>query len=672
MVLQCLTKRVHASVGSSADLSGYGRRQRDFPINLGQSSHGMNMSIEQLESEASINNCLSVTLQGHTALYGGRGCEITLHPGITTLVGPNGAGKTRMLRAIAAQNRDYFDNDKIVRFISAGRNSPLERFRSSMDGPGHQDMSDTAVGNASYRSAWWQIESITGDLLALEQRSDLRLKVEARLQQLFHRSLRLEWGQTGIRISIVPMDGGEPYSASHEASGILQLVGLLAAIHNNDIGLLVIDEPEISLHPQHQAFIRQEMEAVAGDPKVDPTKKIIVIATHSPSILSVRSVSDIASMIFFTDNKTLPIQIHSENLMLKNRKLISLVARLSATHRLAFFATTILLVEGPSDEIIATQLARASDHPLMPVNAQIIPVTGKGEFVEVIKLFKAMGKDVAVLADLDALTDSNNLVNFFSGTPVGIEVANTAGSESLAEMDGHVRSAFSNLVDKHWGEIATISMRHSYWLNCSVPDQDKSIRRRAVLATLLENPSAFAGLSVVKEFDIILKRFTALLSNLEKPGLFFLRRGTIEDYYQIPQGSLGKPEAAAVEASEFFFTDAGSLEARFSEVFRALSFIAPIRRVDENRLLRTKLAAVIAAIFQQMTTDQSNEKINAFSATTLSVDAALFRFENTSTSDSLRITVFLQSPLFQRSTFPFEIGDSENITAVIKRKLPSQ
>lgn len=632
----------------------------------------MNMSIDQQDSEAPEENCLPVTLHGHPALYGGEGCRITLRPGITTLVGPNGAGKTRMLRAIAAQNHEYFNNTKIIRFISAGRNSPLERFRSSVDGPGHQDMSDAAVGNASYKNSWWQIESITGDLLALEQRSDLRLKVEARLQQLFQRSLRLEWGQSGIRISIVPMDGGDSYSASHEASGILQLVGLLAAIHNDAVGLLVIDEPEISLHPQHQAFIRQEMEAVAGDPKVDPTKKIIVIATHSPSVLSVRSVSDIASMIFFTDNKTLPVQIHPENLILKNRKLIALVARLSATHRLAFFATTILLVEGPSDEIIATQLARACNHPLMPVNAQIIPVTGKGEFVEVVKLFKTMGKDVAVLADLDALTDGNNLVNFFSSTPAGIEAANFAGSESLAEMDGHIRSAFSNLVDKHWGEISSISTRHSYWLNCPASDQDKSIRRRAVLATLFASREAFAGLLAAKEFDPILTRFNALLSNLEKSGLFFLRQGTIEDYYQMPQGSIGKPEAAAIEAAAFLSKDAENLEARFSEVFRALSFVAPVRRVDENSLLRTKLAAVIAAIFQQMTTDQSNEKIMALSAATLSVDAGLFRFENTSTSKSLRIKVFVESPLFQRSTFPFEINESENITAVVKKMLPAQ
>jgi len=630
------------------------------------------MSVEQQDSGIPEDNILSIALPAHIALYGGKGCGVTVCPGITTLVGPNGAGKTRMLRAIAEQSRNIFDPAKVVRFISAGRNSPLERFRSSVDGPGHRDTADAAVGHNSYKSSWWQIESIMGDLLALEQRPDLKLKVEARLQQLFQRSLRLEWNQTGIRISIVPMDGGDSYSANHEASGILQLVGLLAAIHNDHIGLLVIDEPEISLHPQHQAFIRQEMESVAGDPKTDRTKKIIVIATHSPSMLSVRSVEDISNLVFFTDSKTLPIQIHSENPILKSRKLISLVARLSETHRLAFFATTILLVEGPSDEIIAMQLARANNHPLMPVNAQIIPVTGKGEFIEVVKLFAAMGKNIAVLADLDALTDSNNLVNFFSSTPVGAEVANISGFGSLAEMDGQIRSAFSSLVDKNWSELSTISMQHSYWLNCPEKDRDDSIRRRAVLATLLGKDNAFAGLLITKELESFFTRFTALFLSLEKGGLFFLRKGTIEDYYQAPQGSAGKPEAAAVEASTFDSIGCAKLEERFGEIFRALSYIAPIRRVDENSLLRTKLAAVIAAIFQQVTKEQTNDKINALAKATLSADAGLFRFENASGVNELRIKVFLESPLFQRSTFPFEISEAENITAVIKKALPVQ
>jgi hypothetical protein len=375
-------------------------------------------------------------------------------------------------------------------------------------------------------------------------------------------------------------------------------------------------------------------------------------------------------MLFFTDNKTLPVKVDADNPVLKNKKLIALVARLSATHRLAFFAKNILLVEGPSDEIITTQLAEAIGHPLMPVNAQIIPVTGKGEFVEVVKLFKAMGKEVAVLADLDALTDSNALVNYFSNTPIGVDVAGSLGVGSLVEMDASIRAALASLVDKYWAEISVLADKHSYWLECSSVERDVSIRRRATLGTLFLKGSAFTGMASAKEFEHLVSRYAVLLSALETVGLFFLRKGTIENYYETPKGTVGKPEAAALEASAFKKVESKKLEVRFSEVFRALLYVAPVRRVDENTLLRTKLAAVVAALFQQMSKETSAEKLSAMAKGTLAVDSELFTFENVSTFEELRVKVSIASSLFQRSAFPLEIGESDNVNVVIRKALP--
>jgi predicted ATP-dependent endonuclease of OLD family len=89
-----------------------------------------------------------------------------------------------------------------------------------------------------------------------------------------------------LEIRIAPTNGGEPYLANDEASGIIQLAPLLAAIYNDEIGALLIDEPEISLHPQYQAFIMQELEAISGDPFLEPGKKLVIVATHSTNIPS--------------------------------------------------------------------------------------------------------------------------------------------------------------------------------------------------------------------------------------------------------------------------------------------------------------------------------------------------------------------------------------------------
>lgn len=629
----------------------------------------MSASDEQVSARALP---LEISVPSDSTLYGGGVPHVTLHPGLTTLVGPNGTGKTRMLRELAGQLENALSEQlgaKKVRYLAAGRSSPVERFRASVDGPGHRENADAAIGNVHFRTQWWRIESVIGDFLALEERADLRLKVEARLQQLFSRSLKLSWTQNGLSISIVPMNGGKPYPANYEASGILQLVALLAAIHNDHIGVLLIDEPEISLHPQHQAFVLQEIQRVAGDPLRDSTKKIIVVATHSASMLAIGSAMDLSRTVFFSDSQRLPVQLSADAPELKGHKVSGLVARLGATHRLAFFADTVLLVEGPSDEIVATQLAQAIDHPLAPQNAQIVPITGKGEFVEVAKLFSAIGKRATVMADLDALVDSNLLVNYFSTTTGADEAASAHGHSSIASLDGQLRRDFASLVDRKWEGIAPLATLHSYWSECPVNERTVETKRRATLATLLGADDAYGPTELAADFRALRLRYLALLSILATVGCHLLKRGTIESYFESKAPAVGKPEAAANEASKFQAADVDELKRRYEDVVKALQDAAPRRTVNENDLLRVKLAAAIASILQFMSATMSEERIAAHATSVLGADAELFRFENASDEKNLRLRVHMRSPLFSRTSFPFDISDAENLNVVVRARL---
>lgn len=612
---------------------------------------------------------IEIEVQTKAKLFQGEKTLIRIDAGLTTFVGPNGSGKTQVLRALKKPLASQIGG-KRLRYLSAGRASPFERFRANSEHPNGRDEAPAYVGNSQFRQNWFGFESLTGDYLALEQRADLRLKVQARLQTFLSRSIQLAWTQNGLEIRIVPLGGGAAYIANEEASGILQLVPLLAAIYNDEVGALLIDEPEISLHPQYQAFILQELQAVAGDPVTQADKKIVIIATHSPSMLALRTAAELTHMVFFNEGLRLPIQIPNDAGVLQSKKLGALVARLTATHRLAFFARNVLLVEGPSDEIVASQLARVLNHPVLPANTQIVPVTGKSEFVEAMRLFELMGKRTFVLADLDALVDANTLVNSFSVKPSAEYVAVSAGHRSIVDLDKTIRSDFAKTVSDHWAKIENVAIAHHYWTECPAVERSDSTKRRAILATLMSNDGVeLDQLSGSNDFTAIRRRFTVLFDALEKVGCFILRRGTIEDYYGSTKMSGAKPEAAALESATFDDTPVAELEARFSDVIRAIRASAPIRLVDENALLRERLGGTLGSTFQIMEAQTPSPELNA-RARAVHSDFELFELKNCSTSQERKLRVKMRSPLFPRETLPFELSVNENLSHVIEKKLP--
>lgn len=594
---------------------------------------------------------------------------IKVGPGITVLVGPNGSGKTRALRAIKSQlmSENILNaNNRKVHFLSAGRSSPLESYRSSSNSPHGVDTNNAAVGNIGYMDNWWNFESITGDLMVLDRRPDLKLKIEARLQQLFDRSVELKWSQSGMIIRMTSVTSGDGYPANHEASGILQVIALLSAIHNDEIGTLIIDEPEISLHPQHQAFLLEEMELVAGDPS-DPTKKLIIIATHSPSMLPLRRIEELSKIIFFNSAQRVPAQIESKSEILKSRKLTALIARLSATHRTAMFAEHVLLVEGPSDEIIVTQLARKFGLRMLARNAQILPVTGKGEFIEAAKLFRLMNKQVSLLADLDALADENDLVNYFSGLPEAMAIADQIGRTNLADFDRDLRGEITSFIADFKAEIDMAADDYPDW---SSKESGADTKRRVTLARILTNPRSF-GTETSSSAERLFIKYNLLLSSLEKVGCYFLRRGAIENYYrETADIGAGKPDRAALESAGFDAREKHELEASYKDIYAALQYAAPNKIVDEDTLLRMKLGAILLPVMLGMKFNSSDKEIEALASSTIGNDATVFKLSNKSDEQQIKLEVDLCSPLFKRENFPFEISTSENPIAVLQKVLP--
>jgi len=602
-------------------------------------------------------------------IAGKPGGTVTIRPGITTLVGPNGSGKTRALRSIQRALRSRGEEAAHVRFLPAGRTGPVERYRAATDSPGvGSNQGEAFYGDISYRSQWHEIESVVGDVINLDQRSDLRIKVETRLQQLFGRGIDFQWSQRGLAMSFTAMSGMARYHSGLEASGITQLVSLLAAIYDDTIRTLIVDEPEISLHPQLQAFILEEMEMVAGD-WADPGKKRILISTHSPSFLPLRSLADLPGIVFFGGDIDCR-QIDPADGLLLSSKLGDFVARISLSHRQALFAERILLVEGPSDEIVAARTARLLGLKIEARNTQILPALGKGEFREARKLFTEIGMRVTVLADLDALADDNRLVNDFSGADGAIAIANAIGHPSLIDLDSKLRSELAGLITANAVAIDGVVGSYPYWSDKQDPDVK---RRRCTLAQLLTDPSAFTGV-LGREMTALATRYGVLLHGLEQLGCFFLRRGAIENYYADTSSGAGKPARASTEADRLAALTPVQLSAEYPELVRALRCASPGRNIDESVLLRARLAAALGAIFQSMEPGSTDEQIEAMAISVLPAIKGLFNFHNATNATNANepaVRVELRSKIFNLTGFPLTVARKNNLNDAVGQIQPA-
>ena len=84
-----------------------------------------------------------------------------------------------------------------------------------------------------------------------------------------------------------------------ECHGLKELITLLAFLYDDDFNALIIDEPELHLHPQFQTFLLAEIRKMAGDPRTTPGTKVFFLITHSPYLLDFRVIDDLRQCLIF-------------------------------------------------------------------------------------------------------------------------------------------------------------------------------------------------------------------------------------------------------------------------------------------------------------------------------------------------------------------------------------
>jgi len=579
--------------------------------------------------------------------------EIELRSSLTFIVGPNGSGKTHLLKGLKGSFNSY--TNKKVRFISAGRLGPLEKYRSNYDQYDRSGDADRAIHGSKYDSEYrHKIETINGDLHTLSVRTDILIKVRERLQKLFKRNIEIDWDAGELKVSFARLDDcNSYYSSGREASGLLHLVGILSALYDDEVGVLLIDEPEVSLHPQLQAFLLKEITRVAGIPSEDGYKKIIVMATHSTEMIKISKTDDLLSFIFCNDLKEEPIQIPKDAGELKNIHVKSLVARLGQEHKLALFSRTPLLVEGPSDVIICNTLSDKLYLNLEAAGSQILPINGKEAMPETVKLFRLMGKIPTVLVDADAFADSLDLVRaYFHNEQIrnaADRLASKKGHSGILALAKNIYDDFCSLVQNNWDSIANIAQEHSYF---TLSENELLNKKRSALCTV------FNEQNLNDDWNNIKNRFCVLFDIFEETGLFILRKGALESYYH-NNAITDKVEDAVTESEYILSFPEEKLRSTYQDILKCLKYASNSEFIDESRAIRDELLSFISPIHAHYA--EGEENLN-----TLGRQSSIFHYQ---INDEGKLEVSIASNVLDVTGFPIILNKNDDLLTVINKKL---
>ena len=256
--------------------------------------------------------------------------------------------------------------------------------------------------------------------------------------------------------------------------------------------LILIDEPELHLHPSWQEKVRDILRNLA-----DETGNQIVIATHAPGFVSENTIANV-NRVFIRNRESAVQELNSINLPARS-KLFRMV-NLQNNAKL-FFAKNLLLVEGPSDELVVRRLMWRLQ--ISPDELEVVFVGGKGMFASYILLLEALGVSHAIMADRDYLIEAGaeQVKGLFAIDAKAVR--DKVLLDPLSKDGNHMVEVISNAVASgDFTQAMTVweyILHHRLELRIDLSEEEKAI--------------------VIKEID-----------QLAAQNIFILREGEIEDY----------------------------------------------------------------------------------------------------------------------------------------------
>lgn len=341
--------------------------------------------------------------------------------------------------------------------------------------------------------------------------------IASHLQETFPRAMvRLRVGMPAVaeimgQAGLSVLEGGVETAVEKQGHGVqralyLSLLQTLAEELRLGDGerlfrpfIVLIEEPELFLHPSAQERMRLALETISARAQV-------LLATHSPLMVSPSSLRQLVVLdrrprTGSEKEETLCRSVlHREAPTVDERDLVTLLnLQRSAT---IFFSDKVVLVEGISDWYLLDAMAhRVTGKPLNRQGIGVVEVGGKDKLVKFKRILESLGLEVSAIADLDFLA---------------------SGAGEILQAD----ALYSRFCEQVNSQLAALGLES--------PDTEGGRRQRK------------AAMADACRSDLCGER-DQLCETLRSEGIYVLREGEMHEYVGLSDTSKGRYLLAAHE-----------------------------------------------------------------------------------------------------------------------------
>jgi len=230
-----------------------------------------------------------------------------------------------------------------------------------------------------------------------------RLEPDVRLLTHYMRQLGYQWGfstdEDSVSFSFKLKKGDHWFSVDRFSSGEKEIVHFLLALFALNVkdGVILVDEPELHLHPRWQRIFLGLFRELAPE-----RNNQFLISTHSPVFVTPDTINSIVRIYQQPPDGSSMVALRDVELPEK-KNLVRIIN--SQNNERVFFADKVVLVEGISDRLVLASLLESCSARFKNNHAvEIVEVGGKASFSDYRTLLAAMRTRSFIVADRDYLT----------------------------------------------------------------------------------------------------------------------------------------------------------------------------------------------------------------------------------------------------------------------------